>query len=118
MPVAHPLFWVPCGVTLRACRASIWHAACRCDALDISSLLTDAAAAVVDDSFLRQAFCENSSSRQLQHDHRLCCSCAVTVLQARAFCILGLATGVYIMGGVRYVPAAAACIMCFAAAGP
>ena len=49
-------------VTLRACQASMWHAACRCDALDISSLLTDAAAAVVDDSFLRQACRESSSS--------------------------------------------------------
>lgn len=63
MTAAHTLFRAPVSVNVRACRAHMRHDACRCDALDISSLLTDAAAAVVDDSFLRQAICESSSRR-------------------------------------------------------
>ena len=79
------------------------HAACRCDALDISSLLTDAAAAVVDDSFLRQATCESSSGRQQQHHHGLCCSCPVEVLQSRAILHLGACCRRVRHGGVKSV---------------
>lgn len=119
MTAAHTLFRAPVSVNVQACRAHMRHAACRCDALDISSLLTDAAAAVVDDSFLRQAICESSSRRQQQHDHGLCCSCAVQVLQSRAILHLGACCRHVRHGGCQKCAlgwATAALTLCFAAA--